>query len=101
MHGKAPVPGTRPGDDNEPVEEVFEEVLTDSPVVTLKCTFDCEKGDVVNMYYKKNDEWIHIGKEKEMQFRLDHFTGCRYGLYYYSREKTGGYADFMKFEYIV
>lgn len=101
MHGKAPVPGARPGDDNEPVEEVFEEVLTDSPVVTLKCTFDCEKGDVVNMYYKKNDEWIHIGKKKEMQFRLDHFTGCRYGLYYYSREKTGGYADFMKFEYIV
>ena len=35
-----------------------------------------------------------------MYFKMYLFTGCRFGLFYYSTEQTGGYVDFSKFQFI-
>ena len=73
--------------------EIFEKVNIDSPVVRLKCTFDSSgENDTSSFYYQKGDEWVKIGITKKMVFRLDHFTGCRFGLFNFSTEETGGYA---------
>ena len=33
----------------------------------------------------------------KLYFRLDHFMGCRVGLFLYSTQKPGGSADFMNY----
>ena len=43
--------------------------------------------------------WKPLGPEHTMVFALDHFTGCRFGLFLYSRENIGGEAAFSRFTY--
>lgn len=38
-----------------------------------------------------------VGSEKEIFFRLDHFTGCRAALFGYATQQTGGTAVFRDF----
>ena len=44
--------------------------------------------------------WEPFGISHRMRFTLEHFTGCRFGLFLYSAEETGGKARFADFEYI-
>ena len=46
------------------------------------------------------DEREQLGIPHEMRFTLDHFTGCRFGLYLYSTKETGGRASFSEFKYV-
>ncbi len=43
--------------------------------------------------------WRQIGIAQKLHFQLDHFTGCRFGLFVYATEATGGRAGFAKFRY--
>ncbi len=52
--------------------------------------FSCDKGG----------EFEPLGPAHKMEFALDHFVGCRFGLYMYSTTQTGGSAKFTSFEYI-
>jgi len=52
---------------------------------------------IVRFFCQKGNEWIQAGPAHTMHFRLDHFTGCRFGLYCYSTQETGGSADFSCF----
>ena len=45
-------------------------------------------------------EWKKIGITQKLFFILDHFCGCRFGLFMYSTKEVGGYADFSDFRYI-
>lgn len=45
-------------------------------------------------------EWKSIGTAHKLTFRLDHFTGARFGLFVYSRKVTGGQAGFSDFRFI-
>ena len=51
----------------------------------------------VRFPFLKGEAWELIGPAHEMQFRLDHFVGCRFGLYLYATRETGGSAAFRKF----
>lgn len=45
--------------------------------------------------------WYHNLPEKaKLSFRLDHFTGCRFGLVTYSTKECGGTGVFKDFRYI-
>lgn len=44
-------------------------------------------------------EWKQLGITHKMAFRLDHFTGARFGLFIYSTEQSGGSAVFSDFRY--
>ena len=49
--------------------------------------------------YEDVPGWKQLGPEHTMVFALDHFTGCRFGLFLYSTEETGGEAAFSRFTY--
>ena len=47
--------------------------------------------------YESGAGFLPLGPEHEMIFALDHFTGCRAGLFLYSTQETGGAAAFSRF----
>ena len=38
-------------------------------------------------------------KPQKLVYRLDYFTGCRFGLFSYATTTPGGHVDFMDFRY--
>ena len=53
----------------------------------------------VQFAYLDGQEWKPLGPEHTMTFLLDHFTGCRFGLFLYATEEAGGEASFSRFTY--
>ena len=50
-------------------------------------------------YYDEAGSMKSIGNEVQLAFRLDHFTGARFGLFVYSTIHKGGSAEFSDFKY--
>lgn len=76
-------------------------VEVDSPVVTLKVTADFREGrDRCEFYYKTYQRFTKLGIEHQLTFKQDFFTGCRYGLFNYATENTGGTASYSEFNYL-
>ena len=85
-------------------------ILTDSPFVMLQLTA-CfrDMQDTVSFSYRISgkrtetkegeDGFTALGKPHKLYFTLDHFTGCRAGLFMYSTIETGGTADFADFKF--
>lgn len=70
------------------------------PEVRLRMSahFGGEKEFVQFSYWKKNtNSWETIGKEQEVTFALDHFTGCRVGLFQMATENVGGIAKMREY----
>lgn len=60
----------------------------------------CNMKDEARCYYRVNKgDWLPIGTVHKLYFKLDHFTGCRFGLFCYAAEETGGSASFRDFKY--
>ncbi len=57
--------------------------------------------DEAEFYYQEGECWNKLGITQKLYFRLDHFAGCRVGLFMYSTKITGGAADFEQFMYEV
>ncbi|MCH5252282.1 MAG: family 43 glycosylhydrolase [Lachnospiraceae bacterium] len=55
--------------------------------------------DTAQFALKIDGEWKNFGQSMKLYFKLDHFCGCRAGLFCYSTEKTGGTAEFTKFRH--
>ena len=55
---------------------------------------DNRNGDIDN-----NGAWKQVGKTHKLYFKLDHFTGCRFGLFVYATKEPGGQAGFAGFRY--
>ena len=100
--------------DDEPFEEVGC-VPLGSPVVTL-CAGACfdnrtvlrskqpslipHADDTVSFFYTTDQEHLKkLGSDHKMEFKLDHFTGARFGLFVYSTKEIGGSASFSNFIY--
>jgi len=107
--------------DDEPFEEV-ECVLTGDPIVTFHAgvcfdystyqktehanVTDRRKGlipsadDTVSFFYSTDPDHLKkLGKDHKLVYKLDHFTGARFGLFIYSTKETGGSAGFSDFIY--
>ena len=68
--------------------------------VTLKAIADfTNMKDTAKFLYKKGWGYNKIGTDHKMYFKLDHFTGCRFGLFMYSTKESGGLAGFSNFVY--
>ena len=64
----------------------------------LRIDFDFDEADTAHFYYSTDElHWIQIGDTLNMQYRLSHFTGYRFALFYYSTQNVGGYVDFDYF----
>jgi len=80
--------------------QILEKVKLAGTRATLKVTGDFENmKDEARFYVKTDGQWQQVGKAKKLRFGLDHFVGCRYGLFYYSTLATGGMAEFKEFRY--
>ena len=60
--------------------------------------FEGMKG-IVRFFFRKGEEWSPLGPAHTMAFALDHFTGCRFGLFLYAQQEAGGSAAFREFRY--
>lgn len=87
--------------DTEPGCE-WEAVPFDGNSVRLKIAVDfTDMKDEAKFYYfdSAKKEYRSIGKTHKLYFKLDHFTGCRFGLFAYSTKVTGGSAKYTNFVY--
>ena len=93
----SPVPGTK-------VEEREAQVMRGDGKpeelvrVRMEVLFEKEKDEAVCLT-ERDGSWQNIGKPHKLRFRLDHFTGARFGLFVYSTKSTGGQAGFSDFRY--
>ena len=79
---------------------VHEKLLLDEPSVTLRIKADFDNmNDTAYFYYKKGSEFIQVGRRHELYYKVDHFTGCRVGMFIYATKETGGHAVFKSFTY--
>ncbi len=83
----------------EPVEELVRIAYADSHV-RLRCRFNFHD-DTVCFDYRSGYAWIAIGGPHKLIYRLDHFMGCRVGLFAYATQAAGGSATFADFTYLV
>jgi beta-xylosidase len=76
----------------------FARIPVDSNRVTLKVRANFfENIDEVYFYYQDKEKWIKLGITHKLHYRLDHFMGCRVGLFIFSTKETGGIVDFIDF----
>ncbi|PAD33456.1 glycoside hydrolase family 43 protein [Paenibacillus sp. 7523-1] len=87
--------------DQEPATE-HARIPVAGPVVTLQASGNfVNNQDECSFAYLDDTEWKPIGIPHKMFYKLDHFMGCRIGLFLYSTKVIGGMADFSNFEYRV
>lgn len=93
----------------------YERVPVDSPIVRLRVEADfADKKDEAEFFLKEEssaktkhdfldgfsrDVWKKLGITQKLYFKMDYFTGCRFGLFCYATKEIGGFADFMDFRY--
>lgn len=81
------------------------ELAQDDAAVRLRAEVDfIEMKDEVRFFYQTGCNegetvWKQIGPVHKLYFKLDHFTGCRFGLFAYATKEIGGTAAFRAFEY--
>lgn len=77
----------------------------DAPEARLKIEVDFTRmKDEATFYYldgnaSSHARWRRIGGIHKLFFRLDHFCGCRFGLFVYATREIGGKARFRDFVY--
>lgn len=78
----------------------WEAVIVKESVIKLKVEVDFTKmKDEAQFFYFDGSTWTKIGITHKLYFKMDHFTGCRFGLFVYSTLEIGGKAAFMDFVY--
>ncbi len=67
----------------------------------VKVEFDFEDNTDKAVFLTSNDgkNWEIFGETLQLRYTLDHFMGCRIGLYSYCTKETGGFADFEYFRF--
>lgn len=66
----------------------------------LEADFDQMKDEVAFFFRAGDgDPWTALGLAHQVYFKMDHFVGCRFGLFLYATKETGGSASFRHFVY--
>lgn len=85
--------------DNDP-GVITDRIPIDGPAVKLRLEADfTDMADTARFFYEKNGAFVPLGSEHKLAFRLDHFTGARFGLAYFSQKEAGGTVIFKQFRY--
>jgi len=64
--------------------------------VRIQVLFEKERDEAACEIFR-DGTWQKIGHAHKLRFRLDHFTGARFGLFLYSQKACGGSAGFSEF----
>lgn len=90
--------------DVEPGTEVAR-IPAEGDTVTLCVTCDFTDGrDTAEFFFRSGnaeqpEDFTKLGEPHKLYFRLDHFVGCRFGLFMFSTIEPGGTAEFSRFRY--
>ena len=88
--------------DGKGEEKELNRVSITKSSVRLRVEVDfTDRRDEVCFFWWQDDHWNKAAPAHPIRFTLDHFTGCRFGLFMYSTRKAGGEASFRKFVYTV
>lgn len=85
--------------------KIVAKVPVQSDTVTLRADCDFSLGkDTAEFFFaterkEVETEFAKLGNTHKLFFKLDHFVGCRFGLFLFSTEVTGGVAEFSEFRY--
>lgn len=78
----------------------WEAVAVSDTTIRLKIQVDfAEQRDEAAFFCFTEGEWRKIGITHKLYFKMDHFTGCRFGLLMQATKETGGVAAFSDFVY--
>ena len=85
--------------DHEP-GVITDRVKLDGPVVKVRIEADfADMKDEVAFSYEKDGAFVKLGDPHKLEFRLDHFTGARFGLCVFAMKEPGGTCVFREFRY--
>ena len=86
--------------DSEP-GKIVAKVPVDGDTVSLRAVCDFTPGkDTAEFYFETGQNgYEKLGETHKLYFKLDHFVGCRFGLFLLSTIETGGVAEFSDFRY--
>ena len=87
--------------DTLPGKETAQLPISSSTVSLKMCADFTDMKDEVTFFYKTDEEWVLLTKPHKLYFKLDHFVGCRAGLFLYSTAETGGTCIFSDFSYML
>jgi len=80
---------------------VLEKVKLSENTVRVRMNLNFEDmQDTAEFYYQSKNRWKKLGGPNNLYFRLDHFVGCRIGLFNYATKELGGEARFTDFRYV-
>ncbi len=82
-------------------EGILQETIEiENPMVRLRVEADfAQMKDEVEFFCDIGEGFRKVGVAQKLYFKMDHFTGCRFGLFIYSTKETGGSAVFSDFAY--
>ncbi|BCJ94015.1 beta-xylosidase [Anaerocolumna cellulosilytica] len=81
-------------------EQEYAKVPITGTQITLMVSVDfCNMADEAEFFYLEDEKFKRLGPIHKLTFRLDHFVGCRVGLFYYSTKESGGKVSFSEFTY--
>jgi beta-xylosidase len=90
-------------------EKVYEKISTEIDTIAFRICGNFENmNDDVSYFYRidecptsitSSNEWQKLGISNKHYFTLDHFVGCRVGLFIYSTQCVGGTVRFSDFNY--
>lgn len=84
----------------EKEEQEYARIPLDTKKVRLRAEVRCDIGPAAVRFSRlEGEKWTGIGPEHTMRYALDHFTGCRFGLFLYAQKETGGSAAFSRFRF--
>lgn len=92
------------GSVNTEPAKIVAKLPIDGDTVTLRAVCELTPKDTAEFFYKPdgNDTqaaFSKLGETHKLYFKLDHFVGCRFGLFLFSTKETGGTAEFSGFRY--
>ncbi len=82
-------------------DRVLEKMKLSEPKVGVRMNLNFEDmQDTAEFYYQSKNRWRKMGVPYNFYFRLDHFAGCRIGLFNYVTKELDGEVVFREFRYI-
>jgi len=78
--------------------QIVEKIKLELPQIRVSsyCSF-APGEDWCEFTYEKDGIFHKLGEKHKLFFKLDHFVGCRFALFYYSTQYIGGRARFEDF----
>ena len=84
----------------EKEEQEYARIPLDTKKVRLRAEVQCDIGPAAVRFFRlEGEERTEIGPAHTMRDALDHFTGCRFGLFLYAQKEAGGSAAFSRFRF--